>query len=389
MRIRCQRWIQLDDPLCVFGFGKQVYPAVQSGKKYADLGMYGYDIRAPWGGPLATTADTSSLELQLRFFEPDHQSHYELPDSEIVSVIDEFMLSRGRLKTILWYAGDHADVKALRDALRAVYSHRRMASSLPLMSDLVRSMRRVYGGDLYNLIGVPPNVAGRPTGYLSYITPRGHWSNQLLRILTKPDGDECVRYLQKWRGASAKSVAELQESLEMWADQCTLLYPLRPTIPDDEVTPLALVLPSGHYFESLPDRFPDRCPRVRLPSGTRPRVVESYAYRGFLFFVDANAESVSDIALQIKEAYDKEANYIQRLRARIEAVESGFARERISDEVRVAVWRRDEGKCQKCGSREKLEYDHIIPVSKGGSNTERNIQLLCEHCNRSKHASIA
>ena len=48
------------------------------------------------------------------------------------------------------------------------------------------------------------------------------------------------------------------------------------------------------------------------------------------------------------------------------------------------VWQRDEGKCVRCGSNERLEYDHIIPVSKGGSSTKRNIQLLCELCNRSK-----
>lgn len=57
--------------------------------------------------------------------------------------------------------------------------------------------------------------------------------------------------------------------------------------------------------------------------------------------------------------------------------------------VKLAVWRRDQGKCVQCGTREKLEYDHIIPVSKGGSNTERNIQLLCEKCNREKAARIA
>jgi len=44
--------------------------------------------------------------------------------------------------------------------------------------------------------------------------------------------------------------------------------------------------------------------------------------------------------------------------------------------------------CVECGSQERLEYDHIIPVSKGGSNTERNIQLLCEKCNRGKAAAI-
>ncbi len=60
----------------------------------------------------------------------------------------------------------------------------------------------------------------------------------------------------------------------------------------------------------------------------------------------------------------------------------------ISDDVRLKVWRRDEGKCVKCGSLEKLEYDHIIPVSKGGSNTERNVRLLCEKCNRTKSDGI-
>jgi len=61
----------------------------------------------------------------------------------------------------------------------------------------------------------------------------------------------------------------------------------------------------------------------------------------------------------------------------------------ISPDVKINVWRRDSGKCSTCGTKEKLEYDHIIPVSKGGSNTERNIQLLCEKCNREKAARIA
>ena len=60
----------------------------------------------------------------------------------------------------------------------------------------------------------------------------------------------------------------------------------------------------------------------------------------------------------------------------------------IPSSVKMYVWRRDGGRCVECGSREKLEYDHIIPVSKGGSNTERNVQLLCEHCNRKKQDKI-
>ena len=60
----------------------------------------------------------------------------------------------------------------------------------------------------------------------------------------------------------------------------------------------------------------------------------------------------------------------------------------IPSEVRREVWRRDGGCCVKCGSRKNLEYDHIVPISKGGSNTARNIELLCEACNRAKSDSI-
>ena len=63
-------------------------------------------------------------------------------------------------------------------------------------------------------------------------------------------------------------------------------------------------------------------------------------------------------------------------------------RERISSAVKREVWRRDKGKCVICGVNENLEYDHVIPVSKGGANTVRNLQLLCEGCNRSKSARI-
>src|SRR4051794_9660561 len=67
----------------------------------------------------------------------------------------------------------------------------------------------------------------------------------------------------------------------------------------------------------------------------------------------------------------------------------------IPKAVQREVWRRDQGRCvnvlgngQICGSREKLCFDHIIPFSKGGSNTVRNIQLLCERCNLQKQARI-
>jgi len=63
-------------------------------------------------------------------------------------------------------------------------------------------------------------------------------------------------------------------------------------------------------------------------------------------------------------------------------------REPIPETVRRSVWQRDGGRCVRCGSQERLEYDHLIALAKGGSNTERNIQLLCESCNRKKGTDI-
>lgn len=83
-----------------------------------------------------------------------------------------------------------------------------------------------------------------------------------------------------------------------------------------------------------------------------------------------------------------------RIRHEVEAFENlnllpAARSEAIPEAVRMFVWQRDEGKCVKCGSREKLEFDHIIPVADSGSSTERNVQLLCETCNRRKGRSVS
>ena len=67
---------------------------------------------------------------------------------------------------------------------------------------------------------------------------------------------------------------------------------------------------------------------------------------------------------------------------------ASFVRQVIPEVVRHEVWRRDQGRCVRCGSQQRLEFDHVIPLSKGGSSTARNIQLLCEPCNRTKGATL-
>jgi len=68
---------------------------------------------------------------------------------------------------------------------------------------------------------------------------------------------------------------------------------------------------------------------------------------------------------------------------------SGYGSRHISDVVKRAVWERDCGKCRACKSTEKLEYDHVIPVSKGGESSTYNLQLLCRSCSRKKRSSTS
>ena len=64
-------------------------------------------------------------------------------------------------------------------------------------------------------------------------------------------------------------------------------------------------------------------------------------------------------------------------------------RRAISGKTRQNVLMRDNYTCQICGATvkdgAKLEIDHLVPVSKGGTNDENNLQVLCQQCNREKH----
>jgi len=53
--------------------------------------------------------------------------------------------------------------------------------------------------------------------------------------------------------------------------------------------------------------------------------------------------------------------------------------------IRETVFLRDDFTCAYCGRRGvKMECDHVIPVSRGGSNDLENLVASCFDCNRSK-----
>lgn len=70
------------------------------------------------------------------------------------------------------------------------------------------------------------------------------------------------------------------------------------------------------------------------------------------------------------------------------------ARHAISIALKEQVFKRDHYQCCNCEASPliektvKLEIDHIVPVSRGGTNDPHNLQILCHKCNQLKRASL-
>ena len=61
----------------------------------------------------------------------------------------------------------------------------------------------------------------------------------------------------------------------------------------------------------------------------------------------------------------------------------------IPTKVKLEVWKRDGGRCVKCGQTDELHFDHILPYAKGGTSiTPENVQLLCMRHNLQKSDKI-
>ncbi len=70
------------------------------------------------------------------------------------------------------------------------------------------------------------------------------------------------------------------------------------------------------------------------------------------------------------------------------------ARQALSISLRGQVFKGDHYQCRNCEAspltdkKVKLEIDHILAVSRGGTNDPHNLQTLCRNCNQVKKASL-
>ena len=121
-----------------------------------------------------------------------------------------------------------------------------------------------------------------------------------------------------------------------------------------------------------------------------------WLYSG-VFYVTKEDLKSADVAVLANEGENHKRLKLEKayaLQAMREEFEKGNetanrkGREPIPQEVKLMVWQRDGGRCVDCQSQDDLEFDHVIPLAMGGSNTERNLQLLCAVCNRRKGATL-
>ena len=64
-----------------------------------------------------------------------------------------------------------------------------------------------------------------------------------------------------------------------------------------------------------------------------------------------------------------------------------FETDPVPSDIRYRVLAASGGRCALCGATSKdrrIEVDHVVPRSKGGSNDIENLQALCDECNRGK-----
>jgi hypothetical protein len=157
------------------------------------------------------------------------------------------------------------------------------------------------------------------------------------------------------------------------------------TIDQPLTTPLGTPTQNAHFFSAA---------KRHASSGVAAEHVKAYeklrqgiwVFNGVFRLVDAweepsNGRQVFKFRLEL----DGEAT-AQPIKTPVGDLEQTRV---IPTSVKLAVWKRDGGRCVQCGSNDNLHFDHVIPFSRGGSSLrEENIQLLCARHNLEKHDAI-
>ncbi|HEY0427747.1 MAG TPA: HNH endonuclease [Pyrinomonadaceae bacterium] len=109
-----------------------------------------------------------------------------------------------------------------------------------------------------------------------------------------------------------------------------------------------------------------------------------WSYNGIFELIDSWIENDSQ-----RHVFKFKLVAIEDIDLTSETIELHERRRIIPTEIKLEVWKRDEGKCVECGAKDELHFDHILPFSKGGTSIKtENVQLLCARHNLAKSNKI-
>lgn len=107
-----------------------------------------------------------------------------------------------------------------------------------------------------------------------------------------------------------------------------------------------------------------------------------WCYKGYFNLIDAK---IVDTGIRKVFKYYLQPVEIKKFKEEYYNIHSRL----IPSEVKIEVWKRDKGRCVKCGSTENLHYDHDLPYSKGGTSfSAKNVRILCMKHNLKKSNKI-
>jgi hypothetical protein len=145
----------------------------------------------------------------------------------------------------------------------------------------------------------------------------------------------------------------------------------------------ALTQNGRFYRAALESKQGQRLPeRVRVYEKLRQGI---WSHNGVFHLVDSWRQQVSG-----RHVFKFKLVAVEGEEDLSSSVRLGAARRRvIPTQVKLEVWKRDGAKCVICGASDELQFDHIVPYSKGGTSlVAENVQLLCARHNLEKRDQI-
>ena len=156
------------------------------------------------------------------------------------------------------------------------------------------------------------------------------------------------------------------------------------TVDQPERYPSGSLTQNGKFHEAAQHAKAGKRPpeRVRAYEKIRPGI---WSYNGIFLLVDSWLEKD-----ERRNVFKFRLNAVEGEEDFSAPISRDIQRRRIiPTNIKLMVWKRDGGQCVKCGEKDELHFDHILPWAKGGTSmVAENVQLLCARHNIQKSDRI-